>query len=305
MKVDQELQLEAAADSNVGKVRSNNEDRFAVVRLDCGGRPGILALVADGVGGHAAGEVASQTVVDHIARDVQADPCANPVKVLPQAAVRASRAVFDRAKQDPGLRGMATTLAAVWLVGRRLYTVTVGDSRIYMRRDGKLFQASIDHTWVQDAIEHGLLTPEQARIHPNAHVLRRHMGGESDPKPDQRLRLSGEDAPEGAEHQGMTLEDGDALVLCTDGLSDLVQEEDIGHALRHNKLERAVHELIDLARRRGGHDNITIVALRIPSAQEGKARRRWIMGLAVIVLSALLLAAAAAAFYLFFLLPGK
>ncbi|MBN2086430.1 MAG: serine/threonine-protein phosphatase [Anaerolineales bacterium] len=294
---------EVAADSNVGRVRTNNEDRYAVIPLDCKDAPGVLALVADGVGGHAAGEVASQMVVDEIAREAQADPCANPAKVLPQLVVRAGRAVFDRARQDPELQGMATTLAGAWLVGRRLYTVTVGDSRIYMRRGGRTFQASIDHTWVQDAVEHKLLTPAQARIHPNAHVLRRHLGGKEDPEPDQRLRLEEDDeAPGSVEHQGMTLEDGDALVLCSDGLSDLVKEEEIGRALRHRKLERTVGELIELARSRGGHDNITIVALRIPAKREKAARPG---ALAVLAVSAVILAAIAAAVYFLIISPVR
>jgi serine/threonine protein phosphatase PrpC len=306
MKVDPIPQTEVAADSHVGKVRTNNEDRFAVVPLECEGQPSVLALVADGVGGHAAGEVASQTVVDEVANAIRADPCGNPVRVLPQAVVRAGRTVFARAQKDPALRGMATTLAGVWIIGRRLYSVTVGDSRIYMRRDGKLFQASIDHTWVQDAIEHGLLTPDQARIHPNAHVLRRHLGGKSDPEPDQRLRLEGEEkTPEGAEHQGLTLEEGDALVLCSDGLSDLVKEEEIGRALRHKDLDRSVQELIELARSRGGHDNITVVALRIPSSREAADGMRRIRMLAVAAVSALILAAVATAYYFFLLAPGK
>jgi serine/threonine protein phosphatase PrpC len=297
---------EVASDSHIGQVRTNNEDRYAVVNLECGGQPSVLALVADGVGGHAAGEVASQTVVDEIVREVRADPCANPVKLLPQAAVRAGHAVFARAQKDPELRGMATTLAAVWLVGRRMYSVSVGDSRIYMRRGGKTFQTSIDHTWVQEAVEHGLLTSAQARIHPNAHVLRRHLGGEQDPDPDQRLRLdSDEMSPGSAEHQGMILEDGDALVLCSDGLSDLVQTEEIGRALRHGRLERSVHELIELARQRGGHDNITVVALRFPEKDKSPAVWRWLKPLVVIALSAVILAAVVGAVYLFVIAPGR
>lgn len=304
MENKREWQPEAAADSHVGQVRTNNEDRFALIRMECKGEPGVLALVADGVGGHAAGEVASQMVVDELSREVQADPCANPVKLLPPAVVRAGRAVFTRAQKDPELRGMATTLAGAWLVGRRLYTITVGDSRIYMRRGGKTFQASIDHTWVQDAVEHGLLTPAQARIHPNAHVLRRHLGGEQDPEPDQRLRLVEGDATTGsAEHQGMTLEDGDALVLCSDGLSDLVKDEEIGRALRHPKLDRTVHELIELARARGGHDNITIVALRIPGPNKIAAPTGWRRLIAALAVSALFLAAVATAFYFLIISP--
>ena len=297
---------ETAADSHVGQVRTNNEDRFAVVSLECSGAPSVLAMVADGVGGHAAGEVASQTVVDEIVREVRADPCANPVKILPEAVVRAGRTVFTRAQKDPALRGMATTLAAVWLIGRRLYSITVGDSRIYMRRGGKTFQASIDHTWVQEAVEHGVLTPAQAQMHPNAHVLRRHLGGEKAPEPDQRLRLDANETRKvSAEHHGMTLEEGDALVLCTDGLSDLVQTEEIDHALRHNRLERTVHELIELARRRGGHDNVTVVALRIPAREKSSTLRRWFKTIAASVLSALLLAVIAMAVYLFIIAPGR
>ena len=306
MKPKGEPQPEATGDSHIGQVRTNNEDRFAIANLECDGQPSILALVADGVGGHAAGEVASQTAVDEILRELRADPCANPVRILPRMVVRAGRAVFARAQKDAALRGMATTLAAAWLIGRRLYTVTVGDSRIYMRRGGKTFQASIDHTWVQEAVEHGLLTPAQARIHPNAHVLRRHLGGERDPEPDQRLRLGGdEQAPGSAEHQGMTLEDGDAVVLCSDGLSDLVREEEIGRALRHGRLERTVQELINLARQRGGHDNVTVVALRFPAARESSGLPRWMKPLVVLALSALVLAGITAIVYFLAIVPGR
>jgi PPM family protein phosphatase len=299
-----EPQVEAAANTDIGRVRTNNEDSFALVRLECDGRPSILALVADGVGGHAAGEVASKSVVDDISNRLRADPCADPIQLLPLAVVHASRAVFARAREDPALRGMATTLAAVWLTGRRLYTVTVGDSRIYMRRGGKTFQASVDHTWVQEAVERRLLTPAQAKIHPNAHVLRRHLGGESDPEPDQRLRLGEEEeSPASTEHQGLTLAEGDALVLCSDGLSDLVKAEEIGRALRHRQLEKTVRELIDLARERGGHDNITVAVLRIPESKpaDGEGGRR----LMVLAVSGLILAGVAAIIYYLFLMPGK
>ncbi len=218
------------------------------------------------MGGHAAGEVASQIAVDEVVRDLRAVPCTDPASELLRAVVRAGRAVFARSQEEEALRGMGTTLAAAWVVGRRLYTVTVGDSRIYLHRGGTTIQASIDHTWVQEAVERGLLTPEQARIHPNAHVLRRHLGGPNDPEPDQRLRLDGgepEDAS--ADHQGLALEAGDAVVLCSDGLSDLVNEKEIQRALRHPQLDRTVKELIDLALSRGGHDNITVAAIRIPA----------------------------------------
>jgi protein phosphatase len=263
--------LETAADSNIGLVRTNNEDRFTIMAIPCGLQAGTLALVADGVGGHAAGEVASQMVVEQVVRDLAAGPCENPLRELPSAIVRAGRAVFARSQEDESLRGMGTTLAAAWVIGGRLYTATVGDSRIYLHRHGQTIQASIDHTWVQEAVEQGMLTPEQARIHPNAHVLRRHLGGPNDPIPDQRLRLGdGAGADPSPANQGLALEPGDGVVLCSDGLSDLVNEKEIGHALRHPRLDRTVKELIELARSRGGHDNITIVAVRVPGKPAGK-----------------------------------
>jgi serine/threonine protein phosphatase PrpC len=302
MKDEALMTLETAADSNIGLVRTNNEDRFAIVPIPCDGRTGAIALVADGVGGHAAGEVASQLVVETMVRDLTAAPCADPVHELPRAVVRAGRAVFARSQEDEALRGMGTTLAAAWVIDRRLYTTTVGDSRIYLQRGGKTVQASIDHTWVQEAVERGMLTPEQARFHPNAHVLRRHLGGPSDPVPDLRLRFDeSEDADVSAAHQGCALSEGDAVVLCSDGLSDLVNGEEIGHALRHARLDRSVKELIDLARSRGGHDNITVAAIRVPGGPT--APGRGIFSRAKWVLLILAFSAAAALFYILVVAP--
>jgi hypothetical protein len=132
------------------------------------------------------------------------------------------------------------------------------------------------------------------------------LGGEVDPEPDQRLRIeeNGE-APGSGEHQGMTLEGGDALVLCSDGLSDLVKQEEIGRALRHRRLERTVHELIELARSRGGHDNITIVALRIPEEHKQAAGPRSLRPRVVLAISALALIAIVTVVYFLFISPVR
>jgi protein phosphatase len=302
MKDNALMPLETAADSNIGLVRTNNEDRFTIVEIPCDGRSGALVLVADGVGGHAAGEVASQMVVEEVVRDLRAVPCADPMHELPRAVVRAGRAVFARSQEEEALRGMGTTLAAAWVIDRRLYTTTVGDSRIYLHRGGKTVQASIDHTWVQEAVERGMLTPEQARIHPNAHVLRRHLGGPSDPVPDLRLRLDESEEPDAsAARQGLTLEDGDAVVLCSDGLSDLVNAEEIERSLRHPRLDRSVKELIDLARKRGGHDNITVAAIRVPGKRAAPGRGIFPRALWVLLILALF---GAAALYFLVIAPG-
>jgi PPM family protein phosphatase len=197
---------------------------------------------------------------------------------------------------------MATTIAAAWVVGRRLYTATVGDSRIYLMLDGRLHQASIDHTWVEDAVERGLLTREQARYHPNAHVLRRHLGSMQDPEPDQRLRLGEEDTAS-AVHQGLELKDGDAVVLCSDGLSDLVEADEIQDALRHKRLDQSVKELIDLARKRGGHDNITVAVLRMSGKGSGASGRKWLRRIFVLAMLVLVFAGLGL-LYLFWKSPG-
>ncbi len=260
--------LEVVAATHPGEVRTTNEDRFAVgtyQRSAQDATPCTLAILCDGIGGHAAGEVAAQIIVDQFmsqAADFDGD---DPTLELRTALVRAGRAVYARARSDASLYGMGATAATAWVIGNRLYTTTVGDSRIYLLRADGIRQVSVDHTYVQEAVERGTLTPEEARTHPYAHVLRRHLGGERDPLPDQRLRLTpDEDDAVSVAHQGLPLAAGEIALLCTDGLSDLVPAEDIGHKLLAYPLPQAVTHLIDLARARGGHDNITLIAMRHP-----------------------------------------
>jgi protein phosphatase len=147
----------------------------------------------------------------------------------------------------------------------RLFTASVGDSRIYLVRDGVIHQVTTDHTWVQEAIDQGQLTPQQARLHPNAHVIRRYLGSSQEVVPDTRLRLRGDESDLHARaNQGVVLQPGDLLLLCSDGLTDLVSDSEIMSSLVTRSLGDALEELVLLANRRGGHDNITIVSLRVP-----------------------------------------
>jgi protein phosphatase len=157
---------------------------------------------------------------------------------------------------------MGATCVCAWIIGNRLYTASVGDSRIYLIREHQIYQLTIDHTWVQEAIDHGMLTPDQARSHPNTHVIRRYLGSRSTVVPDVRLRLeSYETDREAEENQGVLLKETDRLLLCTDGLTDLVSDREILGAMQTSSLDEAVQQLIHMANLRGGHDNITIVAL--------------------------------------------
>ena len=160
--------------------------------------------------------------------------------------------------------------------GERLYIAYVGDSRIYLVRDGSIQRLTIDHTWVQEAVERGIITLEQAHDHPNVHVIRRHLGSVELPDVDTRLRLNGdEDTEQAQSQQGTHLKAGDTLLMCTDGLTDLVWDDEILRLiLTRNTLKSAAEDLVEQANERGGHDNITVVLIGIPKKETATTRRK-------------------------------
>lgn len=308
--------LHVAAGTHPGMSGKNNEDRFAVTALRIEGEhplPVVFAIVCDGIGGHRAGEVAAETAVETITQAVAASDGTQPVETLYTAIKNAGQAVLAQAQDDPEKTGMGATCACAFVVDNRLFTAWVGDSRIYLLRGGKTRQLTIDHTWIQEALDAGVLTAEQARGHPNSHVIRRYLGSPQPVEPDMRLRLSDSETVEQMmANQGTQLEPCDQVLLCSDGLTDLVEIEEIRTALEENEQQTAVDALISLANQRGGHDNITVVALQLPStilettptipAPETRMRqrtgRRWYACLTGVILL-LVLTAALAAGYLF------
>jgi serine/threonine protein phosphatase PrpC len=267
--------LRVAAISHPGMSGKNNEDRYGVsaFRLNSGAsRSSVLAVVADGIGGHRAGEIAAELAVEIISRVIAESDASQPVQTLQDAIVRASQVIHDKAEANPSQRGMGSTCASAWVIGDRLYTASVGDSRIYLIRGGTIRQLTTDHTWVQEAIESGALSPQQARDHPNAHVIRRYLGSRQSVVPDFRLHLrAGENDMHAESNQGTRLFAGDCLVLCSDGLTDLVDDSEIFNELKTKPVDDALNRLVDLANQRGGHDNITIVTLSIPSSSQFSA----------------------------------
>jgi protein phosphatase len=238
-------------------------------------------VLADGIGGHRAGEVAAELAVEAISRFVAASDGSQPVQTLQQAIISASQLVHARAETDPNLTGMGSTVACALVIGMKLFTASVGDSRIYLVRDGMIHQVSTDHTWVQEAIEQGKLTSEQARAHPNAHVIRRYLGSSQEVVPDTRLRLHNDESDLHARgNQGVSLSPGDLLLLCSDGLTDLVNDTEILASLMTRSLKDALEELVCCPR--GGHDNITIVTLRaaveIPTIPTERRQRCSLVG---------------------------
>jgi serine/threonine protein phosphatase PrpC len=234
----------------------------------------------------------------------------DPAQQLHSAMLEAGQAVSRAAQETPEREGMGSTLSAIWVIGWRLYLASIGDSRIYLQRAGRLQQLTIDHTWVQEAIDHKIITPAEARGHPNAHVLRRHLGSRQTPQPDLRLRLAPDETDQEAEaHQGLALQPGDRLLMSTDGLTDLVEDRDINGALRRLAPKEAVETLVRLARTRGGFDNITVVLAEVPGRAPYARPRptgnlgRWLRllltaSIASVVMVAIVLGATAAGWWL-------
>jgi PPM family protein phosphatase len=263
----QRAHLNVAALSHAGRSGKNNEDRYAVVSFTTDeGHPVVFAVVSDGIGGHRAGEVAAELAVNYIGQEVADSNGRKPLEVIESAIDSASQVIAARSASKDDQQGMGATCVCAWIVEDKLYTGYVGDSRIYLIRDGEIQRLTVDHSWVQEAIEKGIITPEEARTHPNVHVIRRHLGSVELPGVDFRLYLKADESAEEAEkNQGTRLHPGDVLLLCTDGLTDMIWDDEILHVIKtRSNLKSMAEDLIDEANERGGHDNITVILLGMP-----------------------------------------
>lgn len=297
--------LFVAAQSHKGmKKGKNNEDRYAISSYFMSAEnatPILFAIVADGVGGHLAGEVAAEMVVDYVSQSIAEGDAQDPVETIKNAVIGANEAVRSFGEEDEKKMGMGATCVCAWVIGDRLYAGSVGDSRLYLMRGAIIQQLTTDHTWIQEALDKGVLTPEQARDHPNAHVIRQYVGGRNQPSVDFRLRLhtdpknKDEQAAPKRSNQGLRLLPSDTLLLCSDGLTDLVWNDEIIEIVRGAKnLDAAAKKLIDTANERGGHDNITVILLSMPESGKAFGKKLspwWIIGgvvTALIAISALI-----------------
>jgi len=263
----QRAHLNVAALSHAGRSGKNNEDRYAIASFTTDeGHPVVFAVVADGIGGHRAGEVAAELAVNYIGQNVAESNGRNPIEIIESAIDTASEAIAARSASKDDQQGMGATCVCALVVEDKLYTGYVGDSRIYLVRDEKIQRLTVDHSWVQEAIEKGIITPDEARNHPNVHVIRRHLGSVELPGVDFRLYLKpGESADDAKKNQGTRLRSGDVLLLCTDGLTDMIWDDEILHVIiTRSNLKSMAEDLVDKANERGGHDNITVVLLGMP-----------------------------------------
>lgn len=237
------------AQSDVGRVRSNNEDAWGSSWMPDGS---LFVIVADGMGGHEAGEVASGLAVQ-VAEDlVTRDPDADPRQRLFDALIEANAVILDEGNRS-GTRGMGTTAITAVLRGSEVYVAQVGDSRMYQVRRGHTVWRTNDHTRVQMLVDSGEIDEEEARNHPEAGMLTRALGHArmADGRP-----LEPEVLPE-----PLSLEEQDTLLLCSDGLTDLVEDWEIAQMIAGRTGEEITAALIELACERGGHDNITIAVI--------------------------------------------
>lgn len=257
----QGLKLDVFQLSDVGRVRTSNED-FADYHIPQDPKQiqqkGMLFLVADGMGGHQAGEVASQQAVRFVVGQYFGDTTHDISTSLSRAFRAANRLVHEQAKADPDKAGMGTTLVGAAVLGHKVYIANVGDSRAYLVGQSGTVQITEDHSWVEEQVRAGLLSPEQARVHPQRNLVTRALGS----KPSVEVDL----------FEGQ-IGKGDALVLCTDGLTNYVRDAEIEAIVRQNSARDAGQILVDLAKERGGRDNITVMIVSAGTAAPVAARR--------------------------------
>ena len=251
------LRLKWAARSDVGMIRSGNEDNHD---SSVNSTRGVF-IVADGMGGHAAGEVASlmavQTVMQELAELRDIDEAGKGAARLAESLRMANRNIHDRTLSESDKQGMGTTASVLVLDENKYLIGQVGDSRVYLLRDGKLHQLTKDHSYVQEQVDAGFLTPEQAKYHPYSNVITRCVGASNDVEPDV--------------YKG-DAKAGDVFLVASDGLTGMVDDRRI-HTLLMSRAEpeRKVHSLISEANGRGGLDNITAIVVHVLGPEDAPA----------------------------------
>ena len=272
----QALNLIVAKLTDVGRARPHNEDYvdyYIPTDPQQLAQKGAIYLVADGMGGHQAGEVASQGAAEMVINQYYSDPSPDIGVSLVRAFYAANQHINGQAQIDQSKSGMGTTLVAAVIVGRKVHVANVGDSRAYLINKGGITQITEDHSWVEEQVRAGLLTTEQARRHPQRNLVTRALGS----KPAVDVDLF-----EGA------INTGDTLLLCTDGLTGRVEDHEIAAVVREYPPTEAARILVGQANERGGNDNISVLivnaqaepaTLRMPAplAKRPAARRSWLL----------------------------
>jgi len=248
-----DLLVEVATKCDPGLRRQANEDavRWLLPEpdSDCADKGGLL-IVADGMGGTVGGATASRMAVEEVGRAYYDDDLA-----LDEALRQAGLRIFEQALDQPDLEGMGTTCIALSLRNGHAFAAYVGDSRVYLAREGEIYRMTEDHSYVSEMVKAGLLTREEARSHEDRNIISRALGTR------ERVEISAWDRP-------FPLRAGDRLILCTDGLHDLVDDREILAAVERFSAARSCEWLVDLSCQRGGYDNITVAVVAVGRDQQ-------------------------------------
>lgn len=232
--------------TDIGQKRHMNQDFIFTSEESVGNLPNLF-VVADGMGGHNAGDFASRYGVSVLVETVRRDKNFNPVKVMRNAIEAANREVFSQSRNDPSMAGMGTTMVVCTVVGGYAYIANVGDSRLYLAGSDSMTQITQDHSLIAEMVRLGELTPEEGRNHPDKNIITRAVGTNEDVKID---------------FFDVKLETGDQILMCSDGLSNMVEDQRIFEILKGEDTEEdKAQVLVDEANANGGRDNIAVIVV--------------------------------------------
>ncbi len=243
--------LKSYALTDIGRRRQLNQDFIYCNESPVGNLPNLF-IVADGMGGHKAGDYASGLAVDTICREAEQSAERNPERILDHAISKANEILRKKASEDYSLNGMGTTFVAATCIGRFLEVANVGDSRLYVI-GGEMRQITVDHSLVEEMVRMGGINREEARNHPDKNIITRAVGAKDDVEVD---------------FFNLELQTGDMVLLCSDGLTNMVDDETICRILKNgSSLRDRVEELVETANLNGGRDNISVIVIE-PLADE-------------------------------------
>lgn len=239
--------MKAYAKTDVGNKRSMNQDFFYCNENAVGSFQNLF-IVADGMGGHKAGDHASKLCVSSMVDSIEGSSHKTPVTIFEEAVSKANSVIYQAAKENIEFEGMGTTMVACTMVDSTMYVANIGDSRLYLLRE-TLSQITDDHSLVEELVKQGNLTESEARVHPQKNIITRALGT------DQQVS---------ADYFEVSVRKGDIVLLCSDGLSNMLDDEDMEYIVkRSNTLEEAGTQLVAQANQNGGDDNITVVLAQV------------------------------------------
>ena len=236
--------MRAFAKTDIGRVRSMNQDAYYYSVDPVGNLPNLF-IVADGMGGHKAGDYASRTSISSFVKFARNAKETTPSRIIDQGIMAVNQAIYSKSLEDSRYEGMGTTIVVAYIVGNQLFAANVGDSRLYLIGE-EASQVTEDHSYVAEMVRAGEMTKEQARNHPRKNIITRAIGVSEDVN---------------ADYFEVDLQPGDKILLCSDGLTNMLTDEEIYRVITQTPVEEAPSVLIDEANSNGGYDNVTALVI--------------------------------------------